>query len=125
MTAGKSGGRYPLARGKRGELEVAELLRPLFPEVRTRRAGGESARDTRGSDLVGTAPYVCQIKRRERLNVVEAWNEAAQNANGAVPLLIHRRDHSPWLVTMSLEEWMELEKARQLVRDFEAGPKWK
>lgn len=126
MTAGKAGGRYARDRGKRGELEVAEILRPIFPEVRTRRAGGESAEDTRGSDLVGAEPYVIQVKRRERLNVVEAWNEAAQNAKGAVPLLVFRRDRGPWLVTMSLAEWMELERARQALArrlEFEPGTK--
>jgi hypothetical protein len=106
---------YQRRKGHRGETEVADLLRPLFAEIRTRRAGGESAADTRGSDLCNCAPYNIQVKLRNRLNVEAAWKEAGANANGAVPLLVFRRDRGPWLVTMSLAEWMKLERIRQAI----------
>jgi len=70
-------------KGKHGEQEVAQLLRGLFPEVRTKRAGGESASVDRGRDLLGTPGFCVQVKRMQRPNALAALEEAAGVATPA------------------------------------------
>ena len=74
-------------KGKHGEQEVAQLLRGLFPEVRTKRAGGESASVDRGRDLLGTPGYCVQVKRMHRPAPLAALEEAlAAAAVGEIPV---------------------------------------
>ena len=47
----------------------------------------------------------------ERLNVGEAMAQAIRDAErfqDGAPVLFHRRNRRPWLVTMRLEDWMGL-----------------
>ena len=44
----------------------------------------------------------------ERLNVGEAMNQAERDAAGRVPILAHRRNRQPWLVTMHLDDWLRI-----------------
>lgn len=63
-------------KGKLGEQQVASLLLPLYPEVRTKRAGGESASVDRGRDLLGTPGLCVQVKNMMRPDGLRALAEA-------------------------------------------------
>ena len=54
-------------------------------------------------DVVGVPGIHPEVKRVERLNV----RDASRFGDG-MPTLFHRRNRSPWLVTMQLEDWLEL-----------------
>lgn len=50
-----------------------------------------------------------EVKRVERLNVGEAMGQAIRDAgrfHDGVPVLFHRRNRQPWLVTMRFEDWI-------------------
>ena len=63
------------------------------------------------SDLVGLKGIHIECKRVERLNVSQAYKQAVLEAeirNDGMPAVFHRKDGEGWMVTMSLEDWMEL-----------------
>lgn len=106
-------------KGKRGELEAAKAWRELF--------GGEARRSQQfagvsgSSDLADTPGLAIEVKRRESLNVhgaVEQAKEAA--AANEVPLVLHRKNGKPWLVTLELASLPAL--AERLSRDYLATP---
>ncbi len=94
-------------KGRGGELEIVKIF----------QAHGIPARPGRpvsfGStpDVVGIDGIHPEIKRVERLNVSEAMAQAIRDSekfHDGAPTLFHRRNRSPWLVTMLLEDWLSL-----------------
>lgn len=62
-------------------------------------------------DLSGLPGIHIECKRRERLNVSEAIKQATRDADrfhDGAPAVFHRRSREPWLVTMRLDDWMDL-----------------
>lgn len=62
-------------------------------------------------DVVGVPGIHPEVKRVERPNVLEAMDQAVWDASrfgDGIPTLFHRRNRSPWLVTMQLEDWLKL-----------------
>ena len=68
------------------------------------------------ADVVGLPGIHIECKRVERLNLLDAMEQAGRDARGGeAPAVFHRRDRCEWLVTMRLEDWI------QLFREWEAG----
>lgn len=77
-----------------------------------------------GSLTYGTVPDVTglpgihiEVKRRENLNLLDAIRQAAADAErfqDGKPAVFHRKNRSPWLVTMPLEAWMQLYQAAEI-----------
>lgn len=87
-------------KGADAEREVAQLLTAAgFPCVRTGR-NGVTADDLQHS-LAGVH---LEVKRRERLNVSEAMEQAIRDAGVRSPVVIHRRSREPWLATVLLSD---------------------
>lgn len=62
-------------------------------------------------DLTGLPGVHIECKRVERLNVPEAMQQAIRDAerfHDGTPVLFHRRSRSPWLVTLRMEDFMQL-----------------
>lgn len=100
-------------KGKRGEQEVAVLLRPVFPAVRTKRAGGESAAEDRGRDLLGTPGLCVQAKCHAKPQPIAALAEARRAALEAeMPVAFvrqsSRRESSPWCVILDAQDFVGL-----------------
>lgn len=57
-------------------------------------------------DAEGLEGYHFEVKRVEKLNVPEAMKQATRDASGRVPVVVHRRNREPWLVTMRLDDWI-------------------
>lgn len=82
-------------KGVRGEVEVANLLKPIFPQVS--RAWEAAA--GKGYDLEGTGDYRFQIKRNEKgVPAAHVWQ-----VPGPIPVLVQRRSREPWCATLPLE----------------------
>lgn len=96
-------------KGKRGECEAVQLLIPLFPLARSKRAGGETTTIDRGRDILGTPGFSVQVKRMARPNVYTALDEAGQVAAAdEIPLALTRRDRGPWLATLPAADLIAL-----------------
>lgn len=93
-------------KGARGEREVASLLR-LYG-YQTRR-GQQYSGANGDADVVGLQGVHIEVKRRERLNIHEAMDQAVRDArDGEIPTVWHRRDNCDWLVTMRPDDFIEL-----------------
>jgi Holliday junction resolvase - archaeal type len=96
-------------KGATGERELAALLREFGYHVER----GGSLTFGQVPDLVGLPGVHIEVKRAERLNVLEAYQQAerdAQRFQDGVPVLFHRRNRLPWLVTMALTDWLDFYK---------------
>lgn len=68
-------------------------------------------------DLTGLPGIHIEVKRVEKLNVVEAMEQSIRDSErmaDGVPALFHRRNRKPWLVTMRLEDWISLYREGQI-----------
>lgn len=97
-------------KGKRGELELVRKLKEYgFDTRRSVQYNGKA--DDGQADLVGLKGIHIESKRVERLNLYDAMAQAIHDAkDGELPSVFHRKNHSEWLVTMRLQDWMDLYK---------------
>ena len=99
-------GRASRNKGAGAERELASLIRDNYgyPVHRGKVFYCEN-------DLVGLTGIHPEVKRVERLNVHGAMNQAITEADkrkDGLPTVFHRRDRGGWLVTMRLEDWIDL-----------------
>lgn len=100
-------GKSSQRKGADGERELAELLRGYGYDIR--RGGSLSFGEV--PDLMGMPGIHIEVKRVERLNVGDAMDQAIRDTDifhDGAPTLFHRRNRQPWLVTMRLEDWINL-----------------
>jgi len=94
-------------KGKRGERQWRDEL----------RANGYAAR--RGQQFSGSPDspdVICdglpwahfEVKVVERLDIYAAMDQARRDCGGRVPLVAHRRNYWPWLVSMDAERFYRL-----------------
>lgn len=95
-------------KGKRGELELAKILRGYgFDTRRTAQYNGKETGSL--ADIVGLDGIHVEVKRVEALNIEKAMEQAIRDAKpNEVPCVFHRRNNCPWYVTMTLEDWISL-----------------
>lgn len=98
-------------KGKAGERELAKQLNALFEKYGVDLAArrGQQYNGLEGQDVVTDLDFVhIECKRVEKLNLYAAVQQAEKDANGKVPIVCHRRNLQPWLVTLPLDEMIEL-----------------
>lgn len=100
-------------KGAEGERELARIL--TGHGYKSRR--GQQFSGANGDPDVVGLPYIhIEAKRVERLNLEDAMSQSIHDAReGELPAVFHRKNRSPWLVTMRLEDWIEI------YREWEAG----
>lgn len=93
-------------KGARGELELAHKLEEYgYNAKRSVQYNGKDGQ----ADVVGLPRIHCEIKRVEKLNIYDAIEQAKRDAkNGDMPTVFHRKNRCNWLVTMELDEFMQL-----------------
>ena len=96
-------------KGARGERELSKKLREFG--YMTRRSVQYNGKVDEGqADIVGL-PYIhVEVKRVERLNIYDAIEQAKRDSKKTdnLPAVFHRKNNCEWLVTMRLEDWLEL-----------------
>lgn len=96
-------------KGARGEREAAGAWSAVFG-CQARRgqqfAGGPDSPDV----LTDMAGIHIEVKRTERGNPYLWMEQAADDADGKVPLVMHRRNGKGWLVIARLEDVPRLAK---------------
>lgn len=111
-------------KGKRGELEVAMLLRKHGYESAKRTfgqaRGGHECPDVECEELA----YWIEVKRGN-LNPAIAYERAEQDAllGGDVrePLVFSRRDNEAWLITVDATTFLELLQAAEAFQKLKAA----
>lgn len=117
MTNGKQ-------KGKRGELELCQVLKGLFGwDVQRSVQYNGNAGD---ADLIvkGLPELFIECKRVQSLNVPKAMALAVEQAGSSKTAMVcHRRNHEPWLVTCRMEDLLALSKIlSQASRPTPQGP---
>lgn len=105
-------GKQQQRKGADGERELASILQGKGYDV---QRGGSQTYGTI-PDLVGLPGVHIEVKRQEKLNLLDAIRQAETDAarfQDGQPAVFHRRNRSPWLVTMTLENWMQLYEAAE------------
>lgn len=94
-------------KGKAGELEFAALLRA---EGFDGRRGQQFCGGADSPDVVSEALawLHVEVKRVQALNLMDACAQAEGDCRGKPWIVAHRRNHSPWLITMRAEMFFKL-----------------
>lgn len=105
-------------KGKRGEREwVAECRDAGFTARRGQQySGGDDSPDVICEEIDNWFHF--EVKRVEKLNIETAMAQSRQDAGKKEPLVVHKRNFKPWLVTMPATTFWKL-----LRGDFEVKPK--
>jgi len=95
-------------KGNRAEREICGILTSAgFPAHRNDQqiVGGYNNPDVTAD---GLESYHFEVKRTERLRLDEAMEQAKRDAAGRIPAVVHRKNRQAWLITMHLEDWLEV-----------------
>jgi hypothetical protein len=91
-------------KGKTGELDAARALRELFGWTVRRSQQFKGTSDSSDIEVAETPHAFWEVKREERLNVFRAIATAAAEAGDKLPIVMHRRNRSEWLITVRLAD---------------------
>ncbi len=95
-------------KGSRGELELSNILKSYGYDT---RRGQQFCGANGDADVIGLEGIHIECKRVQALNIDKAMQQAKTDAKeGEMPSVFHRKDRKEWLVTMRLEDWIELYK---------------
>lgn len=105
-------GRSSKRKGKIGELEVANLLKAAgYNAQRSAQCKGNTGQ---APDVEGLPGIHIEVKRVERLNLRKAYEQAVHdskaNGNHDIPAIFHRGSYQPWMVSLSLSDFLTLIK---------------
>lgn len=94
------------AKGKRGELTLMHILRDFYglPVRRGYASSGEP-------DLVGMSGIHIECKNVENLNLYKAYEQSVRDSEkmkDGEPVVIHKKNNKPWMVTMELPLFMDM-----------------
>lgn len=94
-------------KGKRGELELAHILREYGFDA---RRGQQYAGANGDPDVTGIPGVHIECKRVERLNLENAYDQSKRDAarRGDIPTVMHRKNRGEWLVTLGLGDFLVL-----------------
>lgn len=96
-------------KGAAAEREIANILKEYGYDC---RRGQQFCGANGDADVVGLDMIHLEIKRVEKLNIENAMQQSRSDAKeGEVPVVMHRRNRHGWLVTMDLEQWMQMYEA--------------
>ena len=105
-------------KGADGERELAAVLREYGYSIE--RGGSLSFGEV--PDLVGLPDIHFEVKRVERLNVPEAMRQVVRDSEAfrdGAPAVFHRRSRAPWLVCMTLADWISLYQRQKTAKNGE------
>lgn len=113
-------GKFSRDKGARGERAFCSLCREHgWNATRTAQHSGKTGGM---ADVIGLPGIHVEVKNVERLNVREALEQAIRDADKEstasevkMPIVAHKKNNAPWLVTMLADDWFEL------YREWEAG----
>lgn len=92
-------------KGKVGEREWRDVLKEKGFQA---RRGQQFSGSPDSPDVVSNLPFHFEVKRVEALNIDKAMEQAKRDCGKSVPVVAHRKNKRPWLVTMVAEDWLEL-----------------
>lgn len=104
-------GRSSRRKGKVGEREIVKALKAAGFEA-AHRSAQYCGNTGDAPDVEGLPGIHIEVKRVERLNLRKAYGQAVNDSkkSGDIAALFHRASYQPWMVTLSLEDFLKLYK---------------
>lgn len=100
-------GRSQQRKGRAGEIEICRVFQahgiPAEP--------GRPVSFGSTPDVTGVAGVHCEIKRCQQLRIGDWMKQATEDAQrfqDGAPTIFFRRNREPWMVCMTLEDWIQL-----------------
>lgn len=108
------GGKRSREKGKRGEREIASLLREYGYDARrgVQYKGGQDS-----PDVIGLPGTHIEVKRTERLNLYDALTQSKADAGDDMPIVLHRKNNAEWVVIQPLSDWINLFRSWELEKE--------
>ena len=102
-------------KGVNGELECRDLFTAQGFEGVYRTAQHIGNVKEGSADISNTPEVHIEVKRVENLNITKAMEQSVRDVEiqetTDKPVVFHRKNHKPWLVTMMSDDWFEFYKA--------------
>ena len=99
-------GKAQREKGKRGERELAGILRDYGYNC---RRGQQYCGTSGDADVIGLPDVHIEVKRVEDLRLRKALQQASRDARaGEIPVVMHRRNREPWQVSMYLQNFQKM-----------------
>ena len=95
-------------KGKRGELSVVHILKEHgYDAHRTAQYCGNTGD---AADVVGLPGFHLECKHQERMELYKWYAQAVNDSakSGDTPIVVHRANNKPWLVSLSLEDFLKI-----------------
>ena len=116
MRTASQRGKANRERGKRGEREVATLLKGYGYDA---RRGVQYSGKTGQADVEGLPGIHIEVKRTERLSIYDAMEQSSGDGRtGEVPIVMHRKDRKDWVVIMRADDFMEMYKYAEMYAEM-------
>ena len=96
-------------KGAAGEREFANYCKEKgFDVRRTAQYNGKEQGSL--ADVIGIPGIHIEVKRVEKLNIHDAVNQAIRDnvTKGSISIVAHRKNRTPWLITMKADDWVKL-----------------
>lgn len=103
------------SKGKRGELELAKVLRDAgYPGARRGQqfSGGTDSPDVVCPGLSEEFHFECKLV--EAGNLYNWLAQAQRDAGDKVPLVAHKKSRKEWVVILTLEDFLNMQLGRPL-----------
>lgn len=101
-------------KGKRGEREVAKIFQEAG--FHARRSVQYNGRPGTAADVVGIPGLHIEVKLVEKESIRAWYRQAQRDAHASpeneMPVIVHRKSREPWLVTLSLANFIKIIKLR-------------
>lgn len=97
-------------KGKRGELEFSRFCKEHGYE--TKRTAQYCGNTGDAADVEGLPGIHIEVKRCEQIRLGEWMEQAVRDSHGnGLPIVAHRRNGCPWMVSMLADGWFKLYSA--------------
>lgn len=103
-------GRMQRTKGATFERWLANVLRKLWPLAK--RGIGQARSAGEVADVEGT-PYWVEAKHHKVVNIRAAMRQAMEASDGRRPIVVSKCNNEEPLVTMTLDDWVELVERAQ------------
>lgn len=105
-------------KGARFERQLAGIFRD-YGYKNSRRTAQYCGKTGDASDVVGLPGIHVEAKHQEKMYLYDwmdqAKRDAAAGGKGKLPAVFHKKNHAEILVTMTLDDWM------QIYREYQSG----
>ena len=107
------------SKGKRGELEFASYLKKFQMEdgtpVEARRGVQFGCGSVNNPDVISSLPVHWEVKRTNRLRLIDSVNQAVIDSAGAKPPIVaFKANHQNWIAILPMEDMMNFLGAKRV-----------